>query len=516
MERRPRKCPICGSKITRVTNVVTKNSYFKCSNNECSFVLGENYTDAEFNLQGTILKATCLKCNKPLVVVNGPRGLYPKCVHCSCDSEPTFYNGKMYPRWVNARRTCATEEIKQLVQNFNSKSTDDELYDFNAFITSKSVEKKDTQALEGTTNSEKILVYLMSDTTKPRSAQDISKATGAKIGSIRTSLLSLRTLKLIKIVDYTESISGNHTLLYQVTESGLPEIATFTKEEGYNSASSFLKDNVDKYGNIIRSKEKLMAGLKEANVKPILFQSPKGVCYGYAISKMESIMNDQSPVKEENGFKSSSSEKGLCGAVLDFLRKDTKKSYTIKQIVEKLGTRKDSLKISIKKLRASKKIKIVGWDLKKEGQHGAIALRYQVAESTLPKLKTTVDKNLYTTLPQFYRKKLQGKRAISLVKARKIANELTAIPLIINQRAYAGYSIADLREAFKDYVDLIPMNHKATKKSRKVTKSTVDIDVRTAVSLSEEQKALLSNHESEKKSIFSKIKSLFKKEKVLS
>ena len=94
MERRPRKCPICGSKITRVTNAVTKNSYFKCSNNECSFVLGENYTDAEFNLQGTILKATCLKCNKPLVVVNGPRGLYPKCVHCSCDSEPTFYNGK--------------------------------------------------------------------------------------------------------------------------------------------------------------------------------------------------------------------------------------------------------------------------------------------------------------------------------------------------------------------------------------------------------------------------------------
>lgn len=515
MERRPRKCPICGSKITRVTNAVTKNSYFKCSNNECSFVLGENYTDAEFNLQGTILKATCLKCNKPLVVVNGPRGLYPKCVHCSCDSEPTFYNGKMYSKWVNARRACATEEIKQLVQNFNSKSTDDELYDFNAFITSKSVEKKNTQASE-VTIGEKVLAYLMEDTNKPRSAQDISIAIGAKIGSVRTSLLSLKTLKLVKIVQYVKNTLGNHTLLYQAAESSLPELVTFTKEEGYNSTSSFLKENIDKYGNIIRAKEKLLVGLKKADIKPILFQSQKGVCDGYAISTMESIMDEQPSAKKESSSKLLSNEKDLCSAIIDLLKKDTKKSYTVKQIAEKLNVHKDSLKTSMKKLKNSKKVKVVGWDFKKESHQGAIALYYQAMESSLPKLKTTADNNLYTTFPQFYRKKLQGKRSVSFKKAKQIISSATVIPLIINQRAYAGYSVAELREIFKDYVNSIPMNHKATKKSRKVTKSTVDIDVRTAVSLSKEQKALLSNRESEKKSIFSKIKSLFKKEKVLS
>lgn len=509
--RRPTKCPICGNKIVRVTNAVTKNSYFKCSNQECLFVLGEEYTDAEFNLQGQTLKATCLKCHKPLTIVNGPNGLYPRCTQCSCDFEPTFYNGKMYSRWVNARRTSAKEEIEELVKNFDLKNNDDELYDFNAFIAS--LPEKNAQVED--TNCTKILTYLLEHKDQPIGANELSKSTGIKIGSTRTSLLSLRTLGLVKVVDYIENTLGNHTLLYQVSDSKLPEIKTYHKEDGYNSINTFLRENADKFGTVVRAKEVLRAALKKNNIEPVLFHSSRGICSGYSILKMEELMQQalnpasrstKNSKKEQGGY---IGRKEMKERILKIFQKNINKPYTMTQISEEIKANKCYVKALIKNLRTEKKLKVVGWEYQK-GKKGAMPLQYQLTESPLNKFKVTVDNKLYLTFKQFYKKKLSGKRVTSILKAEKIVSRLPVIPLLINQRAYAGYSIADLKNAFKDYVeDSSPLRVK-----RKNLKKPIPMEVEAAL-VASTVSGTTSNPIQKKKSLFSSFASLFqKKEKI--
>lgn len=512
--RRPTKCPICGSKITKVTNAVTKNSYFKCSNEECQFVLGSDYTDAEFYLQGQVLKTTCLKCNSPLVVVNGPHGLYPRCTHCTCDFEPTFYNGKMYSRWVNARRSSAREEIENLINSFNTeKTTDDELYDFNAFIASTSV-KETSKVKEGATNTEKILSVLLADINTPMGATEINARTEINIASIRTGLLSLRSLGLVKIVGYKANVSGNHSILYQSTESPLPEIQTYKKEDGYNTVISFLRDNADKYGSVIRAKEVLTKGLRDAKQEPILFHSSRGICSGYPISVMEKIMNNQCiqtklPLEVESAAITGSRREGA-NKILNVFRENIKTPYTMSQIAEKINASRCYTKSIIRDLRKAKKLKVVGWEVI-ENQRGATALQYQLTESPLPKFKTTVDNNLYATFKQFYRKKLKGKRITSMAKAEKEIKNLPVIPLIINQRAYVGYSVADLKETFKKYIE----NPTPVKRTCRPKKEVTPVDVETVLMLSQEETSKAVSNPIKKKSIFSSFVSLFqKKEKV--
>ena len=521
--KRPIECPICGGKITKVMNAVTKNFYYKCSDRKCHFVLGAKYTDAEYHLQGQSLKTGCIKCGENLTVVNGPNGLYPRCFHCDCDTRPTSYNGKMYSKWVNANRKNAIEEVKALIRSFEaSKNSEDIQYDFDAFIAVPVSETSTGNLEQKDTICTKILEALMEDTNKPMGAATLSVTTNTKIGSVRTSLLSLRSLGLIKIVNYRENPTGNHTLFYQVTESSLPEIKTYTKANGYNTIVSFLKDNIDKYGSVVRAKEILIKGLKEAKAEPVLFHSSRGICSGYSISVMEEIM-EKRPVQTSLNFEEKivppivhGSREECKAEILKLFQKDTTIPYTMSQIAKIINANKCYTKALIKDLRKDKKLKVVGWDLR-QGQPGAIALKYQVTESILPRLKTTVDNNLYVTFKQFYRKKLSGKRVTSMSEAFKKIQNLPVIPLIINQRAYAGYSIADLKETFKKYIETPSTSVKRIKKAKK-TPNLKNIDVETAVVLSQvsqkEIQSRVSNPLPKKKSLFSSLSSLFKKEKV--
>ena len=523
--RRPSKCPLCGSKITRVTNAVTKVSYFKCSNEECNFVLGENYTDAEFYLQGQSLKVGCIKCGKPLTVANGPQGLYPRCFNCNCDLSPTFYNGKMYQKWVNAQRSTAKGEIKELVKTFNTnKDSQDELYDFDAFIAQATPQATPQELPTGNlkhkdTVCTKILEILMADSNKPMGAAEIATVAKLKMNSVRTSLLSLRTLGLVKIVNYRENPTGNHTLFYQTTDSTLPEIKTYTKKDGYNTVVSFLKENADKYGSIVRSKEVLTAGLRDNKVEPVLFHSSRGICSGYQISAMESIMNKQPvqihiPLEAEIPATPPATREDGKARIMSIFQADTNTPYTTAQLAQKIKANSGYTKAIIRDLRKSKKIKIVGWDQKK-GQRGAVALQYQVMESLLPKFKTTVDNNLYVTFKQFYKKKLNGKRTTSMAKAEKEVQKLPTIPLIINQRAYVGYSMADLKETFKKYMDCpspIKKSRKVKSITKKVKKELTPVDVEAAVIVSQSQHhEVVSDPIGKKNSFIGSLTSFFKK-----
>ena len=521
MEKRPTECPICGNRIVKITNAVTKNSYFKCSNKECHFVLGNNFTKAEFYLQGRTLNKTCLKCHNPLEVANGPHGLYARCFKCDCDMRPTTYNGKTYQKWANAHKLGTQEEINTLIKNFNAKEVvaEDKMYDFETFI---SEETNKTSKNTEDTNCTKILELLCKDTETPLKADQISERTGIKIGSVRTSLLMLRSLELVKIVGYIPNVSGNHTLLYQTVDSKLPEIKTYSKEDGYNTIASFLKDNVDKYGSVVRAKEVLTAALRKSSEKPVLFHTSRGICSGYPVALMASIL-DKQPVqthiefKKENPTEPLTPYKGqseMKQEVLKMLQKDTRVPFTMSQIAEKLRANKCYIRATIRDLRQSKKLKVVGWKYA-EGKRGATPLQYQVAESPLPKFKTTVDNNAYATFKQFYKKKLRGKRVTSVKKAEMAIKDLPIIPLIINQRAYVGYSVADLKKTFKAYIE----SPKSSPVKEKV-KNSSNINIKAIDTLTKINRTRgrinpsVSNPITKKKSFFSTITSFFKKEKV--
>ena len=506
MEKRPTKCPICGSKITRVTNAVTKNYYFKCTNEKCHFVLGKNYTEAEFYLQGTRLQSCCIECGKNLTLLNGPTGLYAKCHNCERDSIPTMYNGKTYKKYVNTHRDSVKKEIESIIKSFEQR--EDEQFDFETYIAqpSKDIEIKKSENLQKDTIASKIISYI-STTKKPVRAQEISEATGAKLNSVRTNLLLLRSSNVLKIVDYAVNPSGNHTLFYQTIESDLPELKVYTKEDGYNTIASFIKEIKT---SVAHPNEALLTALKKNNIEPVLFSSKKGMCAGYKVSDMEKVMDLkttqlQLPLNKIQNTRST--KDGVVKSIMSTLAKNLRRSYSTAEIASITGVRASVVKKIINNLRKNKKIKIVDWNYT-EGQQGAAALKYQLVESPLEKLKTTIDNNVYMTFGQFYKKRLAGKRCTSKEKAIKEVRGLTKIPLIIKQRAYAGYALSDLKEVFKEYLEPSPKYKRISIKRK--TKANKETEMPMEV-----QAAILASHNSNKgKGLLDVFSSLFnKKEK---
>jgi hypothetical protein len=208
--------------------------------------------------------------------------------------------------------------------------------------------------------------------------------------------------------------------------------------------------------------------------------------------------------------------------IVSVLKDNLSTPFTADRIAREIGASVPYTSAILKELKKAREIKVVGWDMQK-GTSGATALKYQMSESPLPKFKTTVDNNLYLTVRQFYKKKLRGKRVLSLPKAENIVENLPVIPLIINQRAYAGYAVSDLKEAFKDYIEVSPVSFKR-RTSKKVKSLPVEVEAAMLVSREvpeatatisvEETSGKVSNPISKKKSLFSTISSLFKKEKV--
>jgi transcription initiation factor IIE alpha subunit len=512
MTKRPVVCPICGSKVVKVTNAVTKNSYFKCSNDGCMFVLGEEYTDAEFHLQGQLLKTTCLKCHKPLMVINGPHGLYPRCSNCTCDFEPTLYNGKMYSRWVNAHRNSAKEEVKELIKVFNTQKeevkVEDTLYDFEAFVASTPVKElpspDKSKRRRNKSNSIKILEFLKSDMSIPRRPSDICKKAGVNSESIQSALSYLMKDGLIRIVKCSPNTQGNFHSYYQITQSNLPELKIYHKEDGYNSVTAFLKKN----GISIIHNHRLIETLKNRGIEPVLFNSSRGICYGYKITDMKEALNGNSTKKSEVKVEVKTSEtpvnsKALQKQIVELMQNYISKSYSADDLSKVLKVDKWSVHWAIRKLKESKKIRIV--DCAVSSEHGGpLSMKYQLVESPLPKLKVTTNKSAYMTISQFYDKKLRGKRSMPLNRASQEVKKLQGIPLLIKNKAYMGYAVSDLKEIFKDYIGA------PVKTSYKETATSIPVEVEAAVIASQNK---VSNPIAKKKSLLGTITSFFKKEK---
>ena len=308
--KRPTKCPICGDKIVRVVNAQTKQSYFKCSNKNCSFVLSSNYTDEEFHLQGQKLKTTCLKCHQPLTVANGPAGLYPKCYNCDCDSRPTTYNGIVFHKWVNAHRDNAKNEVQNLINSFCAKNLKDELYDFEATISGNNRTSSENKH-KGRKSfiKENILKLFESDESKIYSAKDISAKIGATVTGVRVTLILLKKSKKVKVVGAKLSNSGYYTLYYQLHSSAIPEIKIYTKKDKYNSITSFLKENTHKYGAVSQMHGILSELLEKEGVDSVLFKTSRTICKGYDVRIMQKLLDDEFKRTQINEIKPSINKK---------------------------------------------------------------------------------------------------------------------------------------------------------------------------------------------------------------
>lgn len=537
---RPAKCPICGSKIMKVTNITTKNSYYKCSNKTCTFVLGDTYTDAEYYLQGQKLETTCLKCKTPLTIANGPHGLYPRCFNCDCDLTPKSYNGKIYPKWVNAHRDRVKEELEALIESFNSKNSEDELYDFDIYISTQTpktikaervvknveevseepIKKKQEKSTKRAyhrkhspeTIASRLLTFLV-DNPEPYSALELSKKMNLHVGSVRPALVQLCELNLIKVVKCEPTSVSSCELYYQTVDSKIPAVKIYTKEDGYSTILSFAKDNIDLYGAAQITRMKLMNMVADGGIKPEYVRSTRGVFLGLPISKMHDMMTNgektETPKKaevEETVAPKRKRKEFQCNSmknrILEVMKNDMSHPYTVVELAQVFNVDKSYVKTAVKKLRNDKKLKIVGWEYK-EDCCGASALKYQVAESPMPRCKITTNNNAYLTFKQFYEKKIKGNKDLSVAVVKQVVKSLPMTPLLINQRAYAGYSVSDLREALNK---LKTGETPVPKRAR--AKSSMPLEVEAAT--------MISNPIVKKKSLLSKITSLFRKEEVLS
>lgn len=539
--KRPTKCPLCGGQIIKVTNAVTKNSYYKCSNEKCHFVLGETYTEAEFYLQGKSLKTICLKCHTPLTIANGPHGLYARCFECSCDSEPTSYNGKVYYKWANTHKAGVKDEIKNLIHAFEAENVEDELYDFETYIAlnqSKEKEVKETPTRYGAeeeitpvktetkaeTTLEKVLSVVESDIKKTFTAHSVASKLNIDDTLARNTLARLKSLNLVKVVHYLPSKKDSRFLFmrYQAIEGPGTEIRLYFTGEGYDSAYSFCKE---KKKTIMTSE--VIKYLSDNNIKWVPLRKSKGICKGYSETDLSNALNYvtygstkskqlELPMTPQKSAETSDKKtiqtvnKGdIKSQIISTLQSDLNKSYTTKQLAEVLSLDGSSVKNVLKILKNEKMVKIVGWAPEKRRQ-GATALKYQLVESSLPKFKVTVDNNLYSTVGQFFKKRLKNKKTLSLKEAMEKVENLESIPLIINQKAFIGYPVATLRETFKDYMTT-PVS-KTRKKVANVSSKRVKKEASTPEEI---QAAVLVSNPVQKKSFLSMFSSIFKnKEKV--
>ena len=132
MNEKLKKCPLCGSEIVFAYNNNSKQGYYKCSNTECHFRLGMNYSEKEIALQGIALNAVCGGCGSSLTIANGPKGLYATCLRCDYDTTPNMVNGFIFRKHANAHNIEAQEEIVELKKAYKGIVNED--YSFDDFL----------------------------------------------------------------------------------------------------------------------------------------------------------------------------------------------------------------------------------------------------------------------------------------------------------------------------------------------------------------------------------------------
>ena len=132
MNEKLKKCPLCGSEVVFAYNNNSKQGYYKCSNTECHFRLGMNYSEKEIALQGITLNAVCGGCGSSLTIANGPKGLYATCLRCDYDTTPNMVYGFIFRKHANAHNIEAQEEIVELKKAYKGIVNED--YSFDDFL----------------------------------------------------------------------------------------------------------------------------------------------------------------------------------------------------------------------------------------------------------------------------------------------------------------------------------------------------------------------------------------------
>ena len=465
MQERLNSCPKCGSKIIKVVNKTTNQSFYKCSNDKCHFRLNEDHSEMDIDLQGTKLNSLCRGCGYPLEVACGPHGLYARCYQCSYDTTP--HNGV---KWANTRYYNTKQELKNLIENYKRESVIDYGFDETELQVIKEKQpthipeptviikpnpvavakfKKSTK-IKKTTAMETLLLTMLEHKRKKFTAEELAECAKVDPATARNYLKQLRETGEVKIVGFIENNNaGSLTMLYQTKENPMSNIKTVSEEDGYMSTNKFFKENRELFSASMTSTA-LIRKVREAGLemKPLL--TSKGVLRGYKVEDLKKLSNvnqDAEIVQQklpiETPKYNNSNEIRNC--IISYLLKNIERGISSEELKEKLGLPINIVRYNLGRLKSLKKIKIVDTE-EPNGKAGYHKSLIQVTSSPLPSLKITKDNKRYMSISNFLSKNKKIKMSVqgaSEVLKRAGANQ---IHISIKNKLCKGYSVEDLNK----------------------------------------------------------------------
>lgn len=149
---------------------------------------------------------------------------------------------------------------------------------------------KKVTSSSGNKVEEIILSLLSNDNETPYGIQDICKATGLRYDPVRFAITDLRASRKIKIVDWKAAQAGPSTLLFQVHRSPLRALSIVTREQGFDSVTSFMKNNGNLLPRGYKTPAPLIKLVEELGITMYPLQTGVGLVKGYKNADLKYIL----------------------------------------------------------------------------------------------------------------------------------------------------------------------------------------------------------------------------------
>lgn len=148
------------------------------------------------------------------------------------------------------------------------------------------------------TSIEAIMAVLSNNPGEKYSVERISEESGVALKTVRVLIKQLRDSRKVKIVDYTTVNHGPAVLLYQTYRSPIKTLKTVTPEQGFDSVSSFVRNNKSMLGKSVTPTSFAYLVEKEGlTVYPMMLNI--GIVKGYKTSELKKLAKNIFSISEE-------------------------------------------------------------------------------------------------------------------------------------------------------------------------------------------------------------------------
>lgn len=153
---------------------------------------------------------------------------------------------------------------------------------------SKQLKKKGSKSEKKETGMDSIISALENNPSEMYDIERISSESGISLRTARTYIKQLRDSKKVKVVGCNLTSHGPATLLYQGYRSPLKALKIVTPDEGYDSISSFVKNNKNLLcKSIMPSSFAYVVEQEGLTVYPMLLSM--GIVKGYKTTELKKL-----------------------------------------------------------------------------------------------------------------------------------------------------------------------------------------------------------------------------------